>query len=189
VSLLLNQGDGTFATHVQYGVGEGPTSVTSADLEGDGDADLAVENLISDAVSVLLNSCSDSCSGDASWANYGSGWPGTNGIPSFTAANDPELCSTVTLNLANSLGANTIAALFLGLAEADQPTLYDGHLLVAPTNVFLLSLPGGGLALTGTLPCDPTLCGVSLYLQALEVDAGASKGVSFTPGLQLVLGS
>jgi hypothetical protein len=33
------------------------------------------------------------------------------------------------------------------------------------------------------------LCGLSIYLQALEIDAGASRGVSFTPGLQLVLGS
>ncbi len=193
VSVLLNQGDGTFATHVQYGVGRYLSSVTSTDLDRDGDADLAVANSYgpgsgsSPTVSVLLNTCS--CSGDASWANYGSGWPGTLGIPTFTAASDPELCSTLTLNLDNSLGANTTTALLIGLAQTDQPTIYDGHLLVAPTIVLLLPLPGGGLALTGTLPCDPILCGVSLYLQALEVDAGASKGLSFTPGLQLVLGS
>ncbi|MFO0984856.1 MAG: FG-GAP repeat protein [Planctomycetota bacterium] len=126
---------------------------------------------------------------DATWLSYGSGWPGTNGVPSFTAAGDPVLCTTVTLNLDNSLGTNTTAALFIGLAQSDQPTIYGGHLLLVPTTIFLLPLPGGGLALPGSLPCDPILCGVSVFLQALEVDAGAAKGISFTPGLQLVLGS
>src|SRR5262245_48226184 len=29
------------------------------------------------------------------WSNYASGWPGTNGIPSFAASGDPVLCSTI----------------------------------------------------------------------------------------------
>jgi hypothetical protein len=190
VSVLLNQGNGTFATEIQYGVGSGPSSVTSADLDGDGDQDLAAPNSVSDslsdAVSVLLNSCH--CSVDASWLNYGSGWPGTNGIPSFTAANDPELCTTISLNLLNSLGANTMAV-FVGLTPTDQPTIYDGHLLVMPTNILALQLPGGGVTLSAPVPCNPALCGLSAFLQALEVDGGASKGISFTPGLQLELGS
>ncbi|MFO0983022.1 MAG: hypothetical protein U1E76_15055 [Planctomycetota bacterium] len=128
------------------------------------------------------------CSGDASSANYGSGWPGTNGVPGFSAGADPALCTTVTLNLANSLGANTTVALFVGIVQIDQPTIYGGHLLVAPTSSFLFTLPAAGLALPGALPCDGSLCGRSVYLQALEVDPGASKGVSFTQGLQLLLG-
>src|SRR5262249_4740564 len=160
-----------------------PSSVTSADLDGDGNRDLAVAIAFSNTVSVLLNACP--CS-PSSWQNYGSGWPGTNGIPSFTAASDPKLCTTVTLNLANSLGATTKAVLLVGLAQTDQATTYDGHLLVLPSNVFVLSLPTGGAALSGMLPCDESLCGLSLYLQALEVDSGASKGISFTAGLQLV---
>jgi len=55
--VLLNQGNGTFATHVQYGVGSNPYSVTSADLDGDGDQDLAIANYSSSTVSVLLNGC------------------------------------------------------------------------------------------------------------------------------------
>ena len=51
-----------------------------------------------------------------------------------------------------------------------------------------LSLPAGGLTLSGTVPNDPALYGFHLYLQALELDAGASKGFSFTPGLDLLLG-
>ncbi|MFO0981445.1 MAG: hypothetical protein U1E76_06760 [Planctomycetota bacterium] len=125
----------------------------------------------------------------ASWLNYGSGWPGTNGVPPFTASGDPVLCQTVTLDLGNSLGAATQCALFIGLAPADLPTVYGGHLLLLPMTSVMLGLPAGGLALPGALPCDSALLGVSLYLQALEVDAGASRGVSFTPGLQLILGA
>jgi hypothetical protein len=43
-----------FDTRIDYGVGVGPYSVTTGDLDGDGDLDLAVANLGSDTVSVLL---------------------------------------------------------------------------------------------------------------------------------------
>ncbi|MDI1452030.1 VCBS repeat-containing protein, partial [Polyangium sp. 6x1] len=55
VSVLLNQGNGTFAAAVHYAAGLIPTSVATADLNGDGKPDLAVANLISNNVSVLLN--------------------------------------------------------------------------------------------------------------------------------------
>jgi hypothetical protein len=44
VSILLGNGDGTFQTHVDYGVGFLPVSVVAADLNGDGFLDLAVAN-------------------------------------------------------------------------------------------------------------------------------------------------
>ncbi|MFH1620456.1 MAG: FG-GAP-like repeat-containing protein, partial [Patescibacteria group bacterium] len=55
VSILVNNGDGTFATAVNYAVGNRPATVFAADLDGDGDNDLAVANYYSDNVSVLLN--------------------------------------------------------------------------------------------------------------------------------------
>ena len=64
VSVLLNNSDGTFAdsTRVDYSLGFNPTSVFSADIDGDGDNDLAVANDGSDNVSVLLNTCRHSLS-------------------------------------------------------------------------------------------------------------------------------
>ena len=44
VSVLRNQGDGTFAAQVGYAVGDSPRSVALRDLDGDGKADLAVAN-------------------------------------------------------------------------------------------------------------------------------------------------
>jgi len=68
--VLLNNGDGTFQAAVNYGAGDGASSVFAVDLDGDGDNDLAVANWYSDNVSVLLNN------GDGTFqaaVNYGAG--------------------------------------------------------------------------------------------------------------------
>ncbi|MHC4274630.1 MAG: hypothetical protein ACYSUR_13315, partial [Planctomycetota bacterium] len=55
VSVLLNQGNGTFADAMAYGAGNSPISVAIDDLDGADGPDLAVANRISRDVSVLLN--------------------------------------------------------------------------------------------------------------------------------------
>jgi len=54
VSVLKNNGDGTYASAVHHAVGSYPSSVLAADLDGDGDQDLAVGNSGGN-VSVLKN--------------------------------------------------------------------------------------------------------------------------------------
>ncbi|MEE9131889.1 MAG: FG-GAP-like repeat-containing protein, partial [Phycisphaerales bacterium] len=63
VSILLNNGPGTFSAPAPFDVGDSPTYVEIADLDGDDDLDLAVSNLWSDDVSVLVNN------GDATFAS------------------------------------------------------------------------------------------------------------------------
>ena len=70
LSVLMNQGDGTFADDALYGAGNGPRAVSLGDLDGDGDLDLALANTSGDDVSVLLNQ------GDGSFVDdviYGAG--------------------------------------------------------------------------------------------------------------------
>src|SRR5262249_48927353 len=55
VSVLKNQGDGTFAAALSYAVGSAPRSVAVGDVDGDQDLDLAVANYFSNTVSVLRN--------------------------------------------------------------------------------------------------------------------------------------
>jgi hypothetical protein len=53
--LTAPQGNFGFADPVTFAVGEFPTSTVAADLDGDGDQDLAVTNVGPDTISVLLN--------------------------------------------------------------------------------------------------------------------------------------
>jgi hypothetical protein len=56
VSVLVNQGDGTFARALDYGMNRASTSMVAADLDGDGVRDLAVLNPAAH-VTVFLNAC------------------------------------------------------------------------------------------------------------------------------------
>jgi hypothetical protein len=54
VSVLLGNGNGTFHSAVNFGVGANPYSVAVADANGDGRPDLVTANFNGDSVSVLL---------------------------------------------------------------------------------------------------------------------------------------
>jgi len=67
---IVDDGAACFTQPFNYGAGDGPTSVFCADLDGDGDLDLAVANFFSDSVSILKNN------GDGTFqakADYGAG--------------------------------------------------------------------------------------------------------------------
>jgi len=59
---------------------------------------------------------------------------------------------------------------------------------VRPAFVSNVVVPPAGLSISAPIPCDDSLCGLTLYVQVVEMDPGASRGVSFTPGLELRLG-
>src|SRR5262249_54961838 len=55
VSVLVNNGDGTFAAPVEYSAGDWPTSVVTGDFDNDGHSDLAVTNETPKSISVFMN--------------------------------------------------------------------------------------------------------------------------------------
>jgi FG-GAP-like repeat/FG-GAP repeat len=69
LSVLLGAGDGSFGAHVDYPTPEPGLGIASADLNGDGRADLVVAD--APKVSVFLNS-SDGLQAPRSYAGYGS---------------------------------------------------------------------------------------------------------------------
>ncbi|WP_437676623.1 FG-GAP-like repeat-containing protein [Sorangium sp. So ce131] len=93
VSVLLNQGNGTFADPVSYAVGSVALSIEAADLNGDGHPDLAVANSESADVSVLLNE------GDGTFATAVSYPAGAR--PAFVAAADLNGDGHIDLTAAN----------------------------------------------------------------------------------------
>jgi len=124
----------------------------------------------------------------ARWSNYGAGLAGTHGVPALTSSGNPVLGATITVSVDNSRGTSTTGLLFLGFQRAQIPTHFGGDLLVVPALILPITFSYGADSFTGTLPSDPTLAGFAIDLQVVEADPGALKGVSFTAGLELVLG-
>jgi FG-GAP repeat protein len=124
----------------------------------------------------------------ASWNNYDAGWPGTNGVPALYPLSNPVVAKPLTIFLDDSAGKFTSGLLVIGLAKESIKTGKGGTLLVNPLLFEALSIPVGGLLFSGSVPDDPSLYGLDLYMQALELDSGASKGISFTRGLDLFFG-
>jgi hypothetical protein len=125
---------------------------------------------------------------DASWNNYGAGFPGTLGIPTLTAGADPVFGTSFSVDVSSSSGTWSDGLLLIGFQSASNPTSAGGTLLVDPVMELLFVLTPSGRSLAEDVPLDAELCGLSLYLQVLELDRGAAQGISFTPGLQLTVG-
>lgn len=177
-------------------------SVDSSDLEADGDCHsgwISSNGAWATFYSVATNLIANDTNGKfdifrrhiclpASWSNYGAGFPGALGVPALTLRADPVLGTTVTADLGDSTGIGTIAVVLIGNLAAQIPTRKGGDLLLVPFTSVVITVPAGGTTLVDDIPDDEALCGLTLYVQALELDAAAAKGVSFTAGLLLEFG-
>ena len=124
----------------------------------------------------------------ASSTNYGTGYAGSNGIPELYTVGLPDICEQLILEIGNSYGAPTVAMVFISAQQTDIPTGWGGHLLVQPGLSFPLRLPAAGQSVALRVICDTAFAGESFNLQVLEIDPGATDGVSFSRGLELVHG-
>ena len=124
----------------------------------------------------------------ASWVNYGSGFPGLIGIPTLTASANPVFGTNISLDASNSSGSPTLCLFMLGIAPDSVLTNRGGTLLVDISLVLPLQMDAIGVSVSSIVPQDLVLYGIHVYAQAIMLDAGASRGFSFTPGLDLTLG-
>jgi hypothetical protein len=104
VSVLLNNGDGTFSDQVAYQTGPTPTALTAADLDGDGQVDIATANHGNTHVSVLLNN-GDGVFGSDVLVEAGMN-PGSVVIADLDGDTDPDLASTRDFNRVVSVMLN-----------------------------------------------------------------------------------
>ena len=107
VSILLGNGDGTFAAPVDYPAGLQPVSVAVGDFNGDGNLDIAVANQANNTVSVLLGN------GQGVFAS-GTPYPTGNSPVAVTVA---DLNGDGTLDLAVANQADNTISILLGNAD------------------------------------------------------------------------
>ena len=169
-------------------------ALAGGDWNGDGVGDVAAGDPLHswrDATTWLLHDTGQvqQWLGCPAWsANYGNGLAGRNGVPSLVAVNDPAFGTTLDVSAANSSGVATLALLLSGTAPTSIP--YTGGTLLATSDLMSLffTLPAGGILFSEDVPDDPTLAFLGVYVQVIQVDAAAVKGVSMSPGLELRIG-
>jgi Tol biopolymer transport system component len=125
----------------------------------------------------------------AFWQNYGAGFPGTLGVPTLTMSAPPVIGSVVSLDVSNSLGAPTTGIMLFGFAAVDFPTRAGGHILADPLLILPGPLDAAGASYHDEIPRDDRACGLSIFVQVLEIDPGAAHNISFTPGIEIHFGS
>jgi hypothetical protein len=132
------------------------------------------------------------CTTPASWTSFGSGAPGTLGVPTIALSDDPVVGRTITLDIGNTSGTPSFACGSIAVKTAFIPVTPGFVILVDihdPRSVmfeFPLNVTGGSLSLP--IPFDGAWCGAVFYMQAGVYDAGVFGGFSLTPALQANVG-
>ena len=166
-------------------VGQGRVLVVGDhNLFTDGFIDLAQNRIL--ATNLVHWACRN-CSVPASWRNFGAGLAGANGIPQLVPTGNPVNGRTLFLAGGSSSGLPSQGLLVLGFGQVSV-SLLGGTMLVRPDLPLNISIPPAGFLLPVQVPGATSLCGVPLYAQLLQLDAGAAQSVSFSRGLELIPG-
>jgi hypothetical protein len=107
VSILLGNGDGTFAAPANYATGVDPTAVAFGDFNGDGKLDLVTTNRASYTISILLGN------GDGTFGNHVDYTAGTEPIAVTVA----DFNGDGFLDIAVANSADNTVSIFLGVGD------------------------------------------------------------------------
>jgi hypothetical protein len=139
VSILINNGDGTFRSHLDFATGPGPSGLAAVDWNKDGKMDLVVSNGGADAahsVSILLGN------GDGTFQPHhdiaGAPNAGSIAVGDFNRDGNPDIATSsnnpvnaVYVSLGNGKGGVTAQKITSGFGIGPQPP--------PDSNTFLLS--------------------------------------------------
>jgi hypothetical protein len=167
VSILKNNGDGAFQSVVMYEAGDGPMSVFCADLDGDGDLDLAVANRSGGNVSILKNN------GDGTFdslVNYGAG---DEPISVFCA----DLDGDTDLDLAVAHSWNNWVSILKNLSQV------SGN---SPPYPFRLLLPANGDSVCNVVDFDWATAYDPNLGDQIRYDLFISTSIQFPPESTIV---
>jgi hypothetical protein len=166
-------GYGMSDDHLQVTIGSDATDLVANDTNTDTDVFVRNRNIIYPY---------------ASSSNYGDGWPGTFGVPSLGVTDPPVFGATTSVTVGNSLQFWTVGFALAGYDRESIDSGKGGTILVQPLLFLPFVVPPDGATLSFAVPFDESLFGMHADLQVLELDPGASHGISFSQGLDLALG-
>lgn len=131
--------------------------------------------------------------------HYGTAVAGSGGfVPTVASVGDPVRLGALNVDLQISNGLGGATCFFaIGTGSAAIP-FKAAALLVDPAGGFYVMVPlplsgpagvpgAGSFDVVDEIPNDPVLDGVHLYAQVLVVDAGATKKVAMSDGLDLTI--
>lgn len=127
----------------------------------------------------------------AGWSEFGSGWSGALGVPELTPQANPVLGTTFDIWVGNSSATDTPACVFFSPDQVAVQTPWGGVQYVGEPYglvVTLHDLPATGTLIPIGLPENPLWCGRSIFAQSIQVDLAATDGLSFSRGIELLIG-
>jgi hypothetical protein len=136
VSVLVGNGDGTFQTAMNFGVGASPVYVAVGDLNGDHKLDLVVANEFSDTISVLLGNGDGTFQAAQDFATGGR-LPVSLSIADFNGDGKPDLA------IANQNGGTTVSVL-LGNGDGTFQTAQSFVVGGTPNSMAVADFNGDG---------------------------------------------